>query len=680
MAEWGDFEPERYELREPAPYRFEADRREFLALAGGGLLLFTTGASGQRPGGQGEADLSARLHMAADGTITVFTSKVEVGQGSRTQLTQAAAEELGISPEKIRLVMADTDLVPDDGGTAGSRTTPSTVPAVRRAAAAAKKILAATAANPKATMDQLRGAIPSDVVVKPAGDWQHLGKTLPKVDSRAIVTGAHKYPADITRPGMLYGKVLRAPVYNAKLEELDKAAASKLAGVVIVHDGEFAGCTAPTSWEAKKGIEALAAGAKYSRKPHVSSKKLFEHLKATARTGSAAGRGSGPERTKGDASAAMASAANTLKASFEVAYVQHAPMEPRAAVAEWEGDKLTVWTGTQMPHRVRQQLAEAFRVPQEKVRVMVPDTGGGFGGKHTGETAIEAARLAKAAGKPVSLRWTRAEEFAWAYFRPAGLFEIQAGFDGNGKLTAWDYTNYNAGGAGLDTPYAVANSRIRFLYTDSPLREGSYRGIAATANNFARELFMDELAEAAKMDPLRFRLLNLDNPRLRAVLESAAERFRFAERWKSRKAGTGVGIACGTEKGSYIACCAEVGIREGEIEVREVTQVFECGAIQNPRNLRAQVDGCLIQGLGAALWEEAIFEDGKLMNGRFASYRVPRMSDVPKLDTHLLDRRDLTSAGAGETPIIAIAPAVAAAVHHAGYARVRSMPVRLAGA
>jgi len=318
-------------------------------------------------------------------------------------------------------------------------------------------------------------------------------------------------------------------------------------------------------------------------------------------------------------------------------------MEPRAAVAEWANGKLTVWTGTQNPLQVRSQLVQAFHLAPEKVRVIVPDTGGGFGGKHTGECAIEAARLAKEASRPVSLRWTRAEEFTWAYFRPAGLFEVEAGLDAAGLLTAWDFANYNSGTAGLESPYRVPHSRTQFLYCEAPLRSGSYRGIAATANNFARECFMDELAGAAAKDPLDFRLANLENARLKDVLLAAAKRFRWQERRKERRPGRGVGLACGTEKGSYVAACVEV---DGP-RVREITMAYECGAILNPANLRAQVEGAIIQGLGGALTEAIEFENGKLKNGSFAKYPVPRFRDVPPLEIVLVNRPDLPSVGAG---------------------------------
>ena len=209
-----------------------------------------------------------------------------------------------------------------------------------------------------------------------------------------------------------------------------------------------------------------------------------------------------------------------VRASYEIAYIQHAPMEPRAAVAEWQEGQLTVWTGSQQPQRVRRDLADAFHMPEDRVRVIVPDTGGGFGGKHTGEVAVEAARLSKGAGRPVSLRWTREEEFTWAYFRPAGLIEAQAGLAADGRLLAWDFTNFNSGASALESPYEIAHTHERFCYSEPPLREGSYRALAATANTFARESFMDELAAAAKADAFEYRLAHLKNERLRGGFAS----------------------------------------------------------------------------------------------------------------------------------------------------------------
>jgi CO/xanthine dehydrogenase Mo-binding subunit len=324
---------------------------------------------------------------------------------------------------------------------------------------------------------------------------------------------------------------------------------------------------------------------------------------------------------------------------------------------------------------VQSELSSAFRLPSDRVRVIVPDTGGGFGGKHSGEAAVEAARLAKAAGRPVSLQWTREEEFTWAYCRPAGLIEVNAGIDGDGKLFAWDFANYNSGESALGTPYEVPHGRTRFFAADSPLRQGSYRALASTANTFARESAMDELAALASADPLEFRLKHLPGGRLKDVLNAAAEKFKWSDRRQDRRENRGVGLACGTEKGSFVAACAQVEMVDGKPRVVSICQAFECGAIQNPANLRAQVEGAIVMGLGGALFEEMRFNDGKVSTANFSSYRVPRMSDVPELDIVLVDRPDLNSVGAGETPIIAVAPAIANAMVDAGAKRSRSMPL-----
>jgi CO/xanthine dehydrogenase Mo-binding subunit len=702
-------EIERYELRAAPAYRFDANRREFVGVLGAGLVIAVgaRAASAQRGDRRGRRwdyespeKLSERFHIGEDGVVTVMTSKVDVGQGARTQITQAAAEELQLPIEQVRLIMGDTELCPDDGGTAGSRTTPATVPRVRRSAALARELLIAMAAE-KLAVDRedlkfeqgefiatgdkrltladlakddslgkkLEASPQDDVSVRRVEEWKVLGTSAPKVQSEAVVTGAAKYPSDVTLPDMVYGKVLRAPVLGATLESVDLSPAEKMDGVVAVRDGEFIGCTAKTSWQAAKAVEAVAETAKWKTTPQPASDELFEHLKKTA---------SDQPRSDqwGDGAAAVEKAAKEFEANYTIAYIQHAPMEPRSAVAEWKDGKLTVWCGTQQPSRVHGELQSAFRLSGDKVRVIVPDTGGGFGGKHSGEAEIEAARLAKAAGRPVSLRWTREEEFTWAYSRPAGLVEVRAGLDDDGRLVAWDFANYNSGESALGTPYEVPHGRTRFFGSHSPLRQGSYRALASTANTFARESAMDELAALVEADPLEFRLQHLEDGRLKDVLKAAAEKFGWRERRQNRKENRGVGLACGTEKGSFVAACAEVEMRDGEPKVLTVCQAFECGAIQNPLNLRQQVEGSIIMGLGGALTEQMRFKDGKLLTTSFSNYRVPRMSDVPELDIVLVNRPDLNSVGAGETPIIAIAPAIANAMVHARFERVRSMPLR----
>jgi len=702
-------EPQRSEPVEEPSSEIKLSRRTFVQMLGAGLLITVTdGVSlGQRRSRGGRSiTVAARLHLNRDGTITVMTGKVEEGQGPRAQLTQAAAEELRVAADQIHLVMADTALVPDDGRTAGSRTTPSTVPAVRRGAATARELLRRLAAEQwkvdrsalnvkngiitnrttkqtityadlaksKDVAEAFKQSIPSDVTLIPVSQWQVLGNSVPRPNSRDIVTGAHHYPSDIVRPNMLYGKILRPPSYGATLTSIDISEAKAMKDVVVVRDGQFVGCAASSSFRATQALEALAKTASWKTVSQPSSKEIFSHLKKNARTG-----GRSRPRTRGSIEKGLAEARKVLSETYEVAYVQHTPMEPRAAAAEWKDGKLTVWSGVDGPQGVQGDLARTFRIPTEQVRVIVPDMGGGFGGKHTGEAAEEAARLAKAIGRPVAVHWTRAEEFTWAYFRPAAVIECKGGLNANVSLIAWDFTNINAGGAAIDTPYNIANTKILSVSSDSPLRQGAYRCLAATANNFARESFMDELAAAAGTDPLAFRLAHIENPRIRTVLETVARHFDWPARRKKVTADIGVGLACGTEKNSVVAACVEVGIdrKKGEIKVHHVCEVFECGAIQNPANLLSQVQGCIIMGLGAALREEMQFEDGKILNASFAGYLVPRFKDVPKIDVYLINKTDIPSAGGGETPIIAIAPAIANAVFAATGVRIRSMPLRL---
>jgi isoquinoline 1-oxidoreductase len=479
----------------------------------------------------------------------------------------------------------------------------------------------------------------------------------------------------MSRLGMLRGQVLRPPSFGARLTSLDATRVEAMTDVKVVRDGEFVGVVAPTEHAAAAALAALRPTWTPAAGTTTSDKELAEFFKAHPGQGRNGGSRNGSAGENGAIKSELAAAQAKVEASYTIAYIAHAPLEPRAALAEWEGDRLTVWTGTQCPFRVRSQLAQALQMPEDRIRVLVPDTGSGYGGKHQNETAVEAARLARAAGKPVKLVWTREEEFTWAYFRPAGLIEAAGGVDKDGKLAAWEFHNYNSGGSGLATPYRVPGAKVQFHETEKPLRQGSYRALAATANHFARESLMDELAHAVGLDPLEFRLRNLDDVRLRAVFEDAAAKFGWG---KSRPAeGHGFGIAGGTEKGGYIATCAEVAVDRstGSVKVVRAVSAFECGAIINPDHLRNQVEGCLIMGLGGALYEAIHFANGRILNPRFSRYRVPRFEDIPKIDVVLRDRKDLPAAGGGETPIVAIAPAVANAIFNATGVRIRSMPL-----
>jgi nicotinate dehydrogenase subunit B len=686
------FEPSQNELPPMPDHHFWLDRRKFFQLFGGGIavafllqdMLSIAGEIAPSEVSRVPADqVGAWIHIGEDGIVKVYTGKVEVGQNIRTSLSQIVAEELYVPIASIHMIMGDTDLVPYDAGTFGSRTTPQMGTQLRKAAATLRLALLDMAAknwnvdakslkadggiitdsqtNSKITYSsltkgqQLLVPVADDVEVIPAGNWKVAGKTVTKVNGKSFITGRHQYVSDMKLPGMLYGKVLRAPSYGARLVEVDVSGAESMPGVIVVRDGQFVGVVAPNQRTANKALQAVKVKWEETT-DHPSNAVIFDHLVQHASGGG--GRGN----TKGNVEDGLKAAGFTHSNKYNIHYIAHVPLEPRAAVAEWKEGKLTVWTGTQRPFGVQENLAETFRISKEKVRVIMPDTGSGYGGKHTGEAAIEAARLAQEAKKPVKLVWTREEEFTWAYFRPAGVIEVSSGVRKDGSITAWKFINYNSGPAGLGTQYKIEHQQIAHIPSETPLRQGSYRALASPANVFARECHITDLARLVKMDPFEFRMKNLDDDRLKAVLETAAKAFGWNDK-KNKASGHGYGIACGFEKGGYVATCAEVNVNANkEVKIVRIVQAFECGAIVNPLHVESQVMGSIVQGLGGALFESINFSDGKIKNASLSAYRVPRFSDIPPIEIIIINRKDLPSAGAGEAAIIGVAPAIRNAI------------------
>ncbi|MDB6130769.1 MAG: aldehyde oxidase and xanthine dehydrogenase, molybdopterin binding, partial [Verrucomicrobiales bacterium] len=464
------FEPERYELDEPGRSRWLFPRRQFFKSLGAGVLvvLFAEAARGQESGNAGTnrrgggggnrpQELSAWLHIDEQGNVTVFTGKVEVGQNIRTTLTQIVSEELHSSLSSIRLVMADTLLTPFDAGTFGSRSTPDMGSQLRRVAATAREVLVDLASEQwkvdkslltardgkiwngeksisfgELTKGQkLTARVNDKAAITRPDQWKVAGTSVLKVNGRDIVTGKHRYTIDQKVPGLLHAKILRPPSFGSVLLSLDDSAAKQISGVEVYRDQGFVGVLAPDEWTARKGLLALLPQWK-TEDQKSSNKDLFQTLRSTANFPQ-------PEESKGPGDPLQ------LSATYTVSYIAHAPLEPRGAVAEWKDNGVTVWTGTQRPFGVRSEVAKALNLPEEKVRLIVPDTGSGYGGKHTGEAAIEAARLAQLSKKSVKLTWTREEEFTWAYFRPAGVMDIRSSVHADGLLQTWEHHNFNSG-------------------------------------------------------------------------------------------------------------------------------------------------------------------------------------------------------------------------------------------
>jgi nicotinate dehydrogenase subunit B len=650
------------------------------------------------PADEWTTSTGAWLHVGEDGVVTAFTGKVDVGQDNRTALSLLVAGELRVPLAAVQLVMGDTDLCPFDEGTFGSRSMPDAGELLRRVAAGARATLVrlaaarfgvdpgvlvasagavrdATSDRAVAYGDLVRGlrrveridAIDNDALGGEAG--RLAGRPARRVTGLALVTGAHRYPSDLAIPGMLHGRVLRPPVPGATLRRVDTAAAATVPGVTVVHEDSLIGVVAPNPFLAARALGRLAP--EWDRPALPSEDGLVDWLRQHPTEEEGWG---GPfHREIGDVDGALEIAPTYLAATYTTAYIAHVPLETRVALASWTDDgRLTVWTGTQVPFGVRAELAQTLGLPEERVRVIAPDAGGGFGGKHAAGVAIEAAVLARAAGRPVKVRWTRPEEFTEGHLRPAAVIDVRSGADGE-AITAWEMRNTNSGMFGLVGPYRVPTQRLDFQPADSPLRQGSYRALAATANHFARESHMDELAASMGVDPLALRLEHLADERLGDVLRAAARGIGWGEQ---RDVGRGLGIACGVEKGARVATAVDVHVdADRRLVIERIVTAFDCGAIVNPDGLANQVEGAVVMGLGAALFESIRFEAGAIGNGLFTDYRVPRIDDVPPVEVILLDHPEITSAGAGETPIIAIAPAIANAIFSATGVRLRSLPL-----
>jgi len=673
----------------------QPSEREWFDILGDGLVVVWPApvpAAGRWPPGGG-----AWVHVAPSGLVTAFTGKVDIGQDNQTAFRLLVAEELAARPGDVRVVQGDTDLCPFDIGTFGSRSMPDGGEPLRRAAAGAREVLLTLAAQrwgseaagliadagavlggPGRTrlaygelvagLHELEVLSAEPPLTRPPA-WRLAGRPGHAASRLDAVTGGRRFVSDLGLRAMLHGSVLRPPVPGSVLRTVDTAPAEKMAGVTVVRDGQFIGAAAADPATARRAVAAISAD---WERPPAGAADMTSYLRDHPTTGQGWERP--VDRSEGDIEAALAGAVTRVEASYTTAYLAHIPLETRAAVAAWDGGRLTVWTGCNVPFAARAQLADAFGIDQADVRVIVPPTGGGFGGKH-GEEAIEAARLARAAGRPVKVHWSRAEEFQWGYLRPMAVIDVRAALDASDTITAWDFLDINAGAQGTAFPYATSSWRLRYQPAASPLAQGPYRALAATANTFARESCIDELAHAADSDPLQFRLDHLADQRLAAVVRAAAARFGWAA-GRGQGAPPGWGIAAGLEKDGRVATCAEVRAGPaGRLSVTRIVTAYECGAVVNPDTVTGQIEGGTIMALGGALFEQVILDRGRLASPSLADYRVPRFGDVPDIDVVLVDRPDIAPAGAGEAPLIAVAPAVANAIFAVTGRRLRSLPL-----
>ncbi len=684
-------------------------RRDFFKILGGGIIIFFQPWSALDllglPAEQARSlpkDYNAFLRIGEDGTVTCYTGKIEMGQGIITSLPQMMADELNVLIEKVKMVMGDTDLCPFDQGTWGSMSTRNFGPNMRAAAAEARGVLLDLAStqlgvpvsqlevkdgiitdtkNPKSSVSYAQltkgKKIEKFLDVKPSVEdytkFTYVGKSYKHSDGNLKVTGEAKYTGDLKLPGMVFARILRPPSHGAKLTSVDYSGAEKIAGTKVIRDGDLVAVINENRDKADEAVVKIKAEYSFNEMP-VNDKTIFEWmLKADSNVNVI--------RSTGDLEAGRQLSEKIIESEFHDPYLAHAAIETHTALARLEGDKMTVWASTQSPFGLQNGISRELGFPLEKVRVIAPFVGGGFGGKGEYQQGIEAAKLAKITGKPVMLVWTRDEEFFYDTFHPAGVIKIKSGIDKSGLIKLWDYHLYYAGSRGSDTIYDVPNAKTtsygqkRDASPVHPLATGAWRAPSNNTNTFAREVQIDIMAAAAGIDPLEFRLKNLKDEKMIACLKAVADKFGYVA--GKTPSGRGIGVAVGIDAGSWVAHMAEVKVDKGTGKVRvvRIACAQDMGLCVNPEGSTIQMEGCITMGLGYTLAEEVLFEGGNVKNRGFDSYDIPRFSWLPKIDTVILDRKDKPPQGGGEPAIIAIGAVVANAIFDATGARLYRMPM-----
>lgn len=690
-------------------YNFTLDRREFFKLVGGGIVIFFAAGNPltlqQRRGRGYPEDFNAYLRIGEDGRVSCFTGKIEMGQGIHTSLAQMLAEELDVTLNNVDMVMGDTDLCPYDTGTFGSRSTKYFGPPLRKAGAEARAVLIQLASEklgiPEEKLTAKDGSIfAHDDSTKKASYAElakgekivrHLEKKPPikhyskhavsgnptdRMDSEQKVTGEAKFTGDIHPADMLHAKILRPPAHGATLKSVDTSAAKKIQGIQIIQDKDMIAVLHKHPDVAEKALGLIKAQFEPSGST-LDNQTIFQHLKDSAPEGNVVTEEGNIEDGRG-------LAAKKFEKAYYNHYVAHAPSEPHTAVINIEGDKATVWASTQSPFRAQAEVAQVLSFPQEKVRVITPFVGCGFGGKNQGNQITEAARLAQLSGKPVQVAWTRKEEFFFDTFRPAAVIDIKSGLNSANQIVFWEYHNYFAGDRSSQPFYNIPHYRVLSMGGWGgrsggggvhPFGVGAWRGPGSNTNVFAIESHVDIMAEEAVMNPLEFRMHNLTDERMKRVLSAAAE--KFGKSFSKAPSGKGFGLACTDYLGTYLATIAEVKVNKnnGEVRVERVVCAQDTGEVINPEGVRMQIESCITMGLGYCFTEEIRFSNGRILDENFDTYEIPRFSWTPKIETVLVDNPEMPPQGCGEPAITSMGGVIANAVYDAIGKRMFTLPM-----
>ena len=604
-----------------------------------------------------------RIRIEPDGTVVALSGKIEFGQGIRTAFAMLVADEMDVPIERVKVVLGDTAQVPWDMGTFGSRSVAQEAPALRRAAAYAREL--------RKRGSKIEGVVPSDVTFRPDGERRYVGKTIARVEANDIVTGRARFVADVRPPGLAYGAIARPPQRDASVRSVDDTAARAMPGVIaVVRDGDLVGVVAERQEQARAAADALEVE---WETPSPDEDREW-HI---------------PMRDDKGTDDALAKGALRVEAEYVLPPISNAPIGPSAAVADVRPDGATIYAGTQRPFGLREEVAEVLSIDEERVRVVPQMPSGTYGRNSTGDAPYEAAILSKHAKRPVLLQWTRGEEFAFAPTRPAAYLKVAASLDASGRITAWRYdehTNVHTGGDfdpswGPETSgrnalphYRIPSARVTLHVEPTPLRTASFRSLAAAENVFAIESFMDELAHAAKQEPLAFRLAHVDDPRLRRVFEHVAKRAAWGRNAGQRR---GLGIAGTIYHGTYIAEVAEVEVAaSGRVRLVRVWAAIDPGFTLNPDGVRNQTEGGIQQSASWTVFEEIRHRDGRIANTSWEAYPIATFRDAPEsIEVDVIGDPTKPSTGVGEPGAVCISGAIANAVFAATGVRVRQLPM-----
>jgi isoquinoline 1-oxidoreductase beta subunit len=726
-----------------------ATRREFLkktTFGAAGLVIGFYLPSGARANDAEDQEkktpnpFNAWVRITPDNQVTLILGKSEMGQGVMTSLPMILAEELCLDWKNVKVEQAPTDPTIYDHGTGGSGSIAGSWLPLRRAGASARAMLVAAAAkrwnvNPDTCKAQeggvLHGArkeflkygelvedaaklpIPNfnTVPLKNSDDFTIVGHGQRRVEARLKTNGAAKYGIDSRVPGMLYAVIARCPVFGGKAAKFDATKAKAVPGVrdVIAIDAVGEGAftsggiavLAENSWAAMQGRKALQIT--WDEGPHAaeSSDSLRKQF-----TENAAKPGK-VVRDDGNVQTAFGAAAKKIEAVYEFPFAAHACMEPMNCTVDIRADKAEAWVPTQAPQWAQDAIAGVSKLPHEAVTVHTTLMGGGFGRRYQGDFVMEAAQVAKAAGKPVMVLWTRDDDMQHDFYRPASYHRMWGGLDGQGNLTAWKHFQTSTSLAAMwekdgqanpeksefataaFIPYGVPNYRVEYALAQSGVPRAWWRSVEHSSSGFVVESFVDELAAAAGKDPLAFRLhligdarkipdfaskenKPLDTARLKGVLQLAAER---AEWGKPLPHGIGRGIAGYYSFETYTAVVAEVSVKDGQVRVHRLVYAVDCGRPVNPDGIKAQVESAAIYGLSATLKSAITINRGRVEQSNFNDYEMPRIIETPKTEVHVIISKEEPT-GIGEPGLPVIAPAVCNAIFAATGKRIRRLPVR----